>query len=166
MTHSRREVLHAQWDILLDDEFMEAYIHGIVIQCCDRIMRRFYLRIFTYSADYQEKYETFLTSSSVLTNCRVLLATIRAKGSCPCPRCLLPLSLVQNLGTVRDRRHRVIHARVDDEDRRNKVDSARDYIYKQHYAVDSEKVEDLLKTESLVPIAVGIYTFVTHICGR
>ena len=56
MTHCRREVFHAQWAILLDDEFIEAYTHGIVVMCCDGILRRFYPRILTYSADYPEKY--------------------------------------------------------------------------------------------------------------
>ena len=56
MTHCRREVMHAQWAILLDDEFLEAYKHGIVVKCCDGITRRFYPRILTYSADYPEKY--------------------------------------------------------------------------------------------------------------
>ena len=55
MAHCRREIYHAQWAIILDDEFLEAYEHGIVIQCCDAIQRRFYPRIFTYSADYKEK---------------------------------------------------------------------------------------------------------------
>jgi hypothetical protein len=55
-THCHRELFHEQWNILLDDEFLEAYEHGIVILCCDGIARRFYPRIFTYSADYPEKY--------------------------------------------------------------------------------------------------------------
>lgn len=55
MSHCRRDFMHAQWHILLDDEFVEAYLHGIVILCPDGIMRRFYLRIFTYSADYPEQ---------------------------------------------------------------------------------------------------------------
>jgi hypothetical protein len=55
MTHCRREVLHAQWKLLLDPEFLHAYVHGIVIECCDGVLRRFYPRIFIYSADYQEK---------------------------------------------------------------------------------------------------------------
>jgi hypothetical protein len=59
MTHCRREVMHAQWRILLDDEFLEAYKHGIVIECCDGIKRRFYPRILTYSADYPEKWDIF-----------------------------------------------------------------------------------------------------------
>lgn len=55
-THCHREFFHAQWRILLDDEFLKAYEHGIVICCCDGIKHRFYPRIFTYSADYPEKY--------------------------------------------------------------------------------------------------------------
>jgi hypothetical protein len=46
---------HAQWAIILDDEFLEAYKHGMVVECYDRIWRQFYLRLFTYSADYKEK---------------------------------------------------------------------------------------------------------------
>ena len=55
MTHCAREFMHAQWEILLDEEFQEAWRHGIVITCCDGIKRRFYPRLFTYSADYPEK---------------------------------------------------------------------------------------------------------------
>jgi hypothetical protein len=56
MAHCHRELMHEQWKILLDKEFIEAWKHGIVIVCCDGIKRRFYPRIFTYSADYPEKY--------------------------------------------------------------------------------------------------------------
>lgn len=56
MAHCRRDFLHAQWRELLDNEFLEAYEHGVVIACCDGVTRRFYLRIFAYSADYPEKY--------------------------------------------------------------------------------------------------------------
>jgi hypothetical protein len=47
--------MHAIWRLLLDDEFLHAYEHGIVIKCEDGIFRRFFPRIFTYSADYPEK---------------------------------------------------------------------------------------------------------------
>lgn len=47
--------MHAQWKTILDDEFIEAYTHGVVITCSDGLQRRFYLRILTYSADYPEK---------------------------------------------------------------------------------------------------------------
>ena len=55
LTHCQRELFHEQWRVLLDDEFLAAYEHGIVIECSDGIKRRFYPRIFTYSADYPEK---------------------------------------------------------------------------------------------------------------
>ena len=47
--------MHACWNILLDDDFLHAYIHGVVVKCADGITRRLYPRIFTYSADYPEK---------------------------------------------------------------------------------------------------------------
>ena len=55
LTHLRRELVHAVWMLLMDDEFMHAYIHGILFQVIDRILRIFYLRFLTYSADYPEK---------------------------------------------------------------------------------------------------------------
>ena len=55
-THCRRELFHAQWRDLLDDEFLQAYEHGMAFICGDGIKRRLFPRIFTYSADYPEKY--------------------------------------------------------------------------------------------------------------
>lgn len=55
ITHCNRELMHALWDILLDAEFIEAWQHGIILRCADGVLRRFYPRIFTYSADYPEK---------------------------------------------------------------------------------------------------------------
>lgn len=40
---------------MLDTEFINAYEHGLVISCYDGVSRRFYPRVFTYSADYPEK---------------------------------------------------------------------------------------------------------------
>ena len=55
LMHCRWELMQAIWDILLDDEFLHAYEHGIVLRCADGIFRLVYPRIFTYSADYSEK---------------------------------------------------------------------------------------------------------------
>jgi hypothetical protein len=55
LTHLRRELVHAVWMLLLDDEFMHAYIHGLMFQLVDGILRMFYPRFFIYSADYPEK---------------------------------------------------------------------------------------------------------------
>lgn len=43
------------WDTMLDDKFMEAYEHGIIIECADGIRRRVFPRLITYSADYPKK---------------------------------------------------------------------------------------------------------------
>ena len=55
LTHCRRELMHNVLRLVFDDDFMEAYHHGIVLRCPDGQMRRIYPRIFTYSADYPEK---------------------------------------------------------------------------------------------------------------
>ena len=54
-THLNRELFHAQWKVLLDDDFVDAYEHGIIVDCFDDERRRFYPRIMTYSADYPER---------------------------------------------------------------------------------------------------------------
>jgi hypothetical protein len=56
LTHCRRELMHAIWRLLLHGEFIEACKHGIVVLCPDSISRRFYFRVFTYSADYPAEY--------------------------------------------------------------------------------------------------------------
>ena len=55
MTHCHREIYHAQWSIILDDEFLEAYEHGVVLEFSDNKRYRVYPRVFAYSADYKEK---------------------------------------------------------------------------------------------------------------
>ena len=55
ITHLKRELVQKVWEMLLDEEFMEAYEHGLVITCADGVTRLFYPRFFTYSADYLEK---------------------------------------------------------------------------------------------------------------
>jgi len=55
LTHLRRELAHAVWRLLLNVEFMHAYIHGFVFQLVDGIRRVLFPRFLTYSADYPEK---------------------------------------------------------------------------------------------------------------
>ena len=52
----RSQVIQKVWDLLLDEEFMHAYQHGILVTCGDGIVRRLFPRIMTYSADYPERY--------------------------------------------------------------------------------------------------------------
>ncbi len=62
MKFLRRDLYQHIWSLLLDDEFMNAYKHGTVIKCADGVVRRLFPRIFTYSADYPEKYVVLLSA--------------------------------------------------------------------------------------------------------
>jgi hypothetical protein len=142
--------------VLLDEEFLYAYEHGIVIKCCDGVTRRFYPRIFTYSADYPEKYGRKLDRqyTSLIVSNRVLIASIRNLGRCPCPRCLIPLSQAKDLGTKSDILQRRSLIRTNTQIRQENVAAARQLIYERNYAVDNVHVNALLKDESLVPTSV------------
>ena len=154
LTHCRRELMHQVWKLLLDDEFLEAYKHGIVIQCADGVTRRVYPRIFTYSADYPEKYvQADKYCFMLLTFFRVLLATVRDRGCCPCPRCQASKKDFDQMGLVRDLRARITKARVYFSD---KITRARDFIYELGKPIAGTAVERLLKVQSLVPTPVCI----------
>lgn len=56
LTFLKRELVHAVWSHLLTDTFVDAYAFGIVVLCADGVTRRLFPRLFTYSADYPEKY--------------------------------------------------------------------------------------------------------------
>jgi len=95
----------------------------------------------------------------VLIKCRIILACIRNKGGCPCPRCLIPLTKVQNLGQVQDRKDQQSLACVDDGFRKRNVEMARDLIYEKGYVVNSVLVDRILKSQSLTPTTVSIKEF-------
>ncbi len=160
LTHLRRELFHAAWGVLLeDDEFLHAYEHGMVLRCSDGVVRRVYPRIFVYSADYPEKFVVFsyyLCSSRLTSLTRVLIATIRDMGRCPCPRCLVTKDRLGAVGSTSDRQARTDSARHDSEERQQKVSEARMRIYNDGYVVNSDVVENLLKDDSLVPTEVGV----------
>ncbi|CUA77217.1 CRISPR-associated endonuclease Cas9 [Streptococcus mutans UA159] [Rhizoctonia solani] len=137
LTQIRRELIHAVWSILLDDEFLQSWRHGIIIMCADGIERRVFPRIFSYSADYMEK---------------ILLATIRGmKSLFPCPRCLTPKCEFHKLGLPEDQARREQLKRVDNRSRSD-VHQARSFIYDKGRAVNSQDVENLLKSESYTPV--------------
>ncbi|KAL7281058.1 hypothetical protein ACG7TL_004360 [Trametes sanguinea] len=136
LTHCRRELFHGQWACVIDDEFVHAYEHGIVVDCIDGVRRRLYPRIFTYSADYPEK---------------MLLATLRDKGRCPCPRCLTTFDRIDRLGTPEDIEARKLNTRAPTAEQDRYVQEARELIYDSGYVVNSDHVEALLREQSLVP---------------
>jgi hypothetical protein len=82
---------------------------------------------------------------------RVLVATVRDKGLCPCPRCLVRKSEINKLGQKLDARYRVTQARAYLGDI---ITSARNFIYKLGFGVGSAAVKRLLKEKSWVPTRV------------
>lgn len=131
--HCRRDLFQSCWKHLLDAEFLNAYRHGIVLRCPDGVLRRVFPRIFTYSADYPEK---------------VLIATIKDMGSCPCPRCLMPKASFHLLGLFRDMRYRMANIRTYC---LAGVTRARAFVYESGNTVDGSKVQRTLGEGSWVP---------------
>ncbi|KIK33685.1 hypothetical protein CY34DRAFT_18219 [Suillus luteus UH-Slu-Lm8-n1] len=132
-THCRRELFQACWGIMLDEDFLDAYRHSIVLKCADGVLRRIFPRVFTYSADYPEK---------------VLIAAMKDMGLCPCPRCLTPKSLFGSLGLSEDMKRRINNLRVYVI---ATVARAREYIYNEGNTVDGAKVDRTLGDGSWVP---------------
>lgn len=69
MAYCAREAFHKQWSILLDRELLDAMEVGIRLVCPDGRARLFYPRIFTYSADYPEKFVQTSLQCVRLVNC-------------------------------------------------------------------------------------------------
>ena len=63
------QLMQQIWCLLLDDAFMNAYTHGIVITCGDKVKRRVFPRFFTYAADYPEKYVLFTSEQTKSNRC-------------------------------------------------------------------------------------------------
>ncbi|KAF8874231.1 hypothetical protein BD779DRAFT_1476607 [Infundibulicybe gibba] len=136
LTHCKRELMQVIWLLLLDEEFMHAYIHGFVIEFADGVSRRVFPRFFTYSADYPEK---------------ILLACIKYLGKCPCPRCLIKKANIGGLGGKRDQLCRTKNARLDTPHRRSLIETARHWIYETGTNIAGTAMERLLGPHSLVP---------------
>jgi len=84
---------------------------------------------------------------------RVLIATIKDMGSCPCPRCLIPKTSFGLLGLFRDMRDRLASLRIYCLPR---VTKAREFIYRWGNTVDGSKVQATLGEGSWVPTVVRV----------
>ena len=83
---------------------------------------------------------------------------LRTKGGLPCARCLVPVDAIPQMGTPGDRDIQTLQKRTDDDAKKQHVKKARDLVYgKKNYAVDSDKVEGLLKPTSLTPATVRMF---------
>lgn len=95
--------------------------------------------------------------------CRVLLATIRDNGLCPCPRCLVKSDEIPNLGLKSDMKLRKTKAREDNLERRQDILKARNLIFQDGLSVKSKKVESLLRDKSYVLTEVGIQILLSRV---
>lgn len=95
-------------------------------------------------------------------NFRVLIATIKDMGKCPCPRCLTPKSLFPSLGLFQDMRSRINNIRVYVS---ANIIRAREFIYKSGITVDGLKVEELLGEGSWVPVLVSVNCLLLSLIG-
>ena len=153
--------MHAIWEMMLYKEFMDAYESGIVICFADGVRRWVFPRIFTYSADYPEKWVYSNSKNNcklILTFNRVLLSTIKSLGGCPCPRCLVQKDKIGKLGTLADRKTRknLKTVQTDSIQRQKRVELTRRWIFEKGMGIGSARVEGILKKRSEVPTRVCI----------
>ena len=86
-----------------------------------------------------------------------MIAGIQNLGQCPCPQCLIPMVHVPNMGMSRDLAQHVSLARVDDVDRRSRVQASWMAIYENNHLVNGAAIKRLLDQDSLVPSIVSVF---------
>jgi hypothetical protein len=95
---------------------------------------------------------------------RIIIVGIRHLGNCPCPRCIIPMDRVHNMGKYRDMSQRVSLAQDDDVHQRSRIEAARQAIYERNIKLDGAAVERLLSGDSLVPAAVSVSPYFNNRC--
>ncbi|KAF9521934.1 hypothetical protein CPB83DRAFT_872126 [Crepidotus variabilis] len=143
------KLMQAVWLLLLDNEFMHAYLHGIEIDFDEDNQCLFFPRFLTDSADYPEK---------------VLLACIKYLAQCPCPRCLVLKSKIPRLGTKPDMKDRLKLTRVDNVHIHLDIETVRKWLFEKGINVSSKHVMDILGAKSLTPTCLGVWRSIfTHL---
>ena len=90
-----------------------------------------------------------------MSGSRVLLATIRNLGGCPCPRCELTKDQISQVGTIPDDNRRTRLKRTNGTRLSWNIRVARDAIYQYGKTIKSKVVEDILFPLSYVPTSVN-----------
>jgi hypothetical protein len=87
------------------------------------------------------------------------MSSLRDLGGLPFPRVELTIKAARWLATTRDMEARKTFCRIDDLAHAEAVAAARTWIYEKHYAVNSERVELLLKKHSWTPTEVSLLMY-------
>ena len=120
----------------------------------DGVHRRVFPRFYCYSADYPEKYNpSGHVAQLLMLPKRVLIANIKNLGRCPCPRCLVELGGVRDLGKPIDQQRRA-DTRKPTRKLFRVIKKAREAIFKG-FKVSGSRVEKLLDGGSRVAVNVG-----------
>ncbi|KAH9953547.1 hypothetical protein BC827DRAFT_1145963 [Russula dissimulans] len=129
------ELMQKIWLLLLDNNFMSVYVHGMLITCRDRVKCQIYPWIFTYTADYPEK---------------VLLACIKYLTKCPCPHCLIEKVHIPSTGTKVDSQRRS-YLHIDNNHLQNAISRAREWIFVKGLGITAKWIQDTLGLQSHMP---------------
>ncbi|KAJ2971466.1 hypothetical protein NUW54_g12501 [Trametes sanguinea] len=146
-----KKELMQQRTLLLDDDFVNTYVHGSVVKCADGITRRLFPHILTYSADYPEK---------------CLIACIKYLGRCPCPDCLITKDRIHLIGISQDMRTRQQKQCQDTPWLRMILKQIRGWLFGHGVAPEGKHVEALLGTTSTLPtqLELGVWkSTLTHL---
>lgn len=155
----KRELMQAVWLLLLDDRFMYAYIHGLVVLCGDEIWQHLFIRFLIYAADYPEKYTTHnhdfecMITDNILH--RMLLACLRYFAKCPCPRCHINKDKIIEMGTRNDL-YRRNWVRQDDADAIYRTRITQRWVFEDSLPLTSVHIERVLGPLSLTPTRVSL----------
>ena len=146
--------MNSVWKVILDNEFIQAYKHGFVVEYLDGRSQWFSPWIFTYSADYPEKCTScpsYILGMLNISIHRILLASIQDKGLCPCPCCHTPKADFHKLDQVTDFAFQIKKAQMYIG---NVNWNACNWIYSASLGITSAAVEYILKPESWTPTLV------------
>jgi len=91
----------------------------------------------------------------------MLMACLRYLSLCPYPRCLILKSKIPLIGSKTDVKQRLNLIRVDSEEQQHDIEDACRLIFEKGVNITSERVEKILRPESLVPTRV-CYLFYDH----
>ncbi|TBU39561.1 hypothetical protein BD309DRAFT_1003667 [Dichomitus squalens] len=120
------DLMQKVWLLLLDQEFMHAFEHGVLILCGDGITRRVFPRIYMYLADYPEK---------------CLLACLKTLARCACPDCTTDKCNFWKMGMKKDMADREKNTRKDTTTLQDTIARVRRWIFEDGTAPDGQHIK-------------------------
>lgn len=160
MAHCGRELMHAVWDMIQDEEFMERLPQRHASRVFRRNRSTFVPSLILLFRRLSRKVRfnsgvNFIGTDVVLY--KVLLATVRYLGARPCVSCLVRKEDTGELGTPADiEQLRKTGARIDPKERQpRKVTKARKAIFTDGRVIDGKAVDEQLKEKGYHPTRVS-----------